>query len=120
VVSSSVVPIIAMVVKKVKGAIIIGIIGDQLDVTGKLVHPAGWGLNVPKIPAQLADTSDFGLLGHFLTAGPLSPLGSFAKIGAVWAIRLVFALMLADFFDTMGTMVAIGAEAGRSTREATR
>ena len=25
---------------------------------------------------------------------------------------LVFTLMLADFFDTMGTMVAIGAEAG--------
>ena len=28
------------------------------------------------------------------------------------ALLLVFTLMLADFFDTMGTMTAIGAEAG--------
>jgi AGZA family xanthine/uracil permease-like MFS transporter len=112
--------IIVMLVKKVKGAILIGIIGatvlailvqaiagigGQLDVTGKLVNPTGWGLNVPKIPSQLVDTPDFGLLGHF------SLLGSFGKIGAVSAILLVFTLMLADFFDTMGTMVAIGAEA---------
>jgi AGZA family xanthine/uracil permease-like MFS transporter len=52
------------------------------------------------------DIPDFGLLGQF------SLLGSFAKIGAVSVVLLVFTLMLADFFDTMGTMVAIGAEAG--------
>ncbi len=52
------------------------------------------------------DIPDFGLLGHF------SLLGSFSKIGIVSACLLIFTLMLADFFDTMGTMVAIGAEAG--------
>jgi len=113
--------IIVMLVKKVKGAILIGIvgatvlaiiveaiakIGGQFDATGKLVNPTAWGLNVPKIPSQLVDVPDFGLLGHF------SLLGSFGKIGAVSAILLVFTLLLADFFDTMGTMVAIGAEAG--------
>jgi len=113
--------IIVMMVKKVKGAILIGIvgatvlaiiveaiakIGGQLDGTGKLVNPTGWGLNVPKIPSQIVDVPDFGLLGHF------SLLGSFGKIGAISAILLVFTLLLADFFDTMGTMVAIGAEAG--------
>jgi len=118
--------IIVMLVKKVKGAILIGIIGatvlaivvealgkigGQLDATGKLVNPTGWGLNVPKIPSQIIDIPDFGLLGHF------SLLGSFGKIGAVSAILLVFTLMLADFFDTMGTMVAIGAEAGLLDKE---
>jgi adenine/guanine/hypoxanthine permease len=118
--------IIVMLVKKVTGAILIGIIGatvlaivveaiarigGQLDDKGKLVNPTGWGLNVPKIPSQLVDTPDFGLLGHF------SVLGSFAKIGAVSAILLVFTLLLADFFDTMGTMVAIGAEAGLLDKE---
>jgi adenine/guanine/hypoxanthine permease len=113
--------IIVMMVKKVKGAILIGIVGatvlaivveaiasvgSQLDDKGKLVNPTGWGLNVPTIPRQLVDTPDFSLLGHF------SLLGSFAKIGAVSAILLVFTLLLADFFDTMGTMVAIGTEAG--------
>jgi AGZA family xanthine/uracil permease-like MFS transporter len=113
--------IIVMLVKKVKGAILMGIIGatvlavvveaighigSQTDPTGKVVNPTGWGLNVPKIPTRLADVPDFGLLGHF------SLLGSFGKIGAVTVILLVFTLLLADFFDTMGTMVAIGAEAG--------
>jgi adenine/guanine/hypoxanthine permease len=118
--------IIVMLVKKVKGAILIGIvgatvlaiiveaigkIGGQLDGTGKLVNPTGWGLNVPKIPSQIVDVPDFGLLGHF------SLLGSFGKIGAISAILLVFTLLLADFFDTMGTMVAIGAEAGLLDKE---
>lgn len=113
--------IVVMMVKRVKGAILYGIIGatvlaviveavghigPQTDATGKLVNPAGWGLNVPKLPGQLVDVPDFGLLGHF------SVLGSFSKIGVVSAVLLVFTLLLADFFDTMGTMVAIGAEAG--------
>ena len=118
--------IIVMLVKKVKGAILIGIIGatvlaivveaigkigGQLDATGKVVNPTGWGLNVPKIPSQIVDIPNFGLLGHF------SLLGSFGKIGAVSALLLVFTLLLADFFDTMGTMVAIGAEAGLLDKE---
>jgi adenine/guanine/hypoxanthine permease len=118
--------IIIMLVRKVKGAILIGIIGTtllailleavvgiggQFDKAGKLVNPTGWGLNVPTLPTQLVDVPDFGLLGHF------SLLGSFGKIGAVSAILLVFTLLLADFFDTMGTMVAIGAEAGLLDKE---
>jgi AGZA family xanthine/uracil permease-like MFS transporter len=118
--------IIVMLVKHVKGAILIGIIGAtvlaiiveaiahigaQVDQTGKLVNPTGWGLTVPKIPSNLAETPDFGLLGHF------SLLGSIGKIGIVSVILLVFTLLLADFFDTMGTMVAIGAEAGLLDKE---
>ena len=113
--------IIAMMVKRVNGAILYGIIGatvlavvvesianigGQTDQTGKVVNPAGWGLNVPAIPTSFADVPDFGLLGQF------SLLGSFSKIGIVAALLLVFTLLLADFFDTMGTMVAIGSEAG--------
>jgi AGZA family xanthine/uracil permease-like MFS transporter len=112
--------IIVMMVKRVKGAILYGIvgatvfaiileaiasIGGQTDKTGKVTNPSGWGLNVPKIPDHVVDVPDFGLLGHF------SLFGSFAKIGVIAALLLVFTLLLADFFDTMGTMVAIGAEA---------
>jgi AGZA family xanthine/uracil permease-like MFS transporter len=120
------VAIIVMMVKRVKGAILYGIIGatllamlvewafsvgGQTDQTGKLVNPQGWGLNVPKLPDNVFDIPDFGLLGHF------SLLGSFTKIGIVSAALLIFTLMLADFFDTMGTMVAIGAEAGLLDKE---
>ena len=111
---------IVMMVKKVSGAILYGIVGgtllaiavealvhpgSQTDATGKVVNPTGWGLNVPTIPSQIFAAPDFGLLGQF------NLLGSFSKIGIVAASLLVFTLMLADFFDTMGTMVAIGAEA---------
>ncbi len=113
--------IIVMLVKGVRGAILIGIIGatvlaivveavvdigSQTDATGKVVNPQGWGLGVPRLPSNVVDTPDFGLLGQF------SLLGSFSAIGFVSAVLLVFTLLLADFFDTMGTMVAIGAEAG--------
>jgi AGZA family xanthine/uracil permease-like MFS transporter len=112
--------IIVMLVRGVRGAILYGIVGatvlaiiveavgsvgSQTDATGKVVNPHGWGLNVPKLPTTWLDTPDFGLLGQF------SLLGSFTAIGVVSAVLLVFTLLLADFFDTMGTMVAIGAEA---------
>ncbi|KQU67529.1 permease [Phycicoccus sp. Root563] len=113
--------IILMMVRKVKGAILYGIvggtvlaiiveaignIGGQFDATGKFVNPAGWGLNVPTLPKTIVEVPDFSLLGNF------SILGSFSKIGVVAAVLLVFTLLLADFFDTMGTMVAVGAEGG--------
>ncbi len=113
--------IIVMMVRRVQGAILYGIIGgtvlavvieavgrvgSRTDATGKVVNPTGWGLNVPRLPGSLLDVPSFGLLGHF------SLFGSFAKIGVLSAVLLVFTLILADFFDTMGTMVAIGAEAG--------
>lgn len=112
--------IILMLVKGVRGAILYGIIGatalaivveaigkigGQRDAQGELVNPAGWGLNIPALPDKVIEIPDFGLLGDF------NLLGSFSKIGLVSAVLLVFTLLLADFFDTMGTMVAIGAEA---------
>jgi AGZA family xanthine/uracil permease-like MFS transporter len=112
--------IVVMMVRKVKGAILIGIvgatvlaviiesianIGPSFIAPGK-INPHGWGLNVPKLPDTWASTPDFGLLGHF------SLLGSWDRIGFVAAALFVFTLLLADFFDTMGTMTAIGAEAG--------
>jgi len=111
--------IVVLFVKRVRGAILIGIvgatvlavvleavldIGSRTDETGTVVNPAAWSLNVPQLPDAVVAVPDFGLLGQF------SLLGSFDRIGVVAAVLLVFTLLLADFFDTMGTMVAIGAE----------
>ncbi len=116
---------IGLMVKKVKGALLIGIglatvaaiaiesafkIGPNFIAPDK-VNPKGWGLNVPTIPSKIVATPDFGLLGHF------NLFGSFSRVTAVSAILLVFTLLLADFFDTMGTMTAIGHEAGLVDRE---
>jgi adenine/guanine/hypoxanthine permease len=111
---------IIMVVKRVKGAILLGIVGATIlaiivEAIAELgpsvtadgeVHPHAWGLNVPEIPDKVADTPDFGLLGEF------SLLGSWDRVGVIATVLFIFTLMLADFFDTMGTMTAIGAEAG--------
>jgi adenine/guanine/hypoxanthine permease len=112
---------VILMARKVKGAILIAIvtstvlaiiveavgsIGSQTDETGAVVNPGGWELNVPAIPDSIVATPDFSLLGQF------SLFGSFEKIGIVAVVLLVFSVMLADFFDTMGTMVAVGGEAG--------
>ncbi|MCE1177837.1 MAG: NCS2 family permease [Micrococcales bacterium] len=122
--------IVAMMARHVPGAILAGIcgttilaiivealfdVGGQTDATGKLVNPTGWSLNVPRLPAadSVVGVPDFGLLGHF------NLLGSFSKMGVVSAILLIFTLMIADFFDTMGTMVAVGAEGDLLDEEGT-
>src|SRR6185312_15585883 len=48
----------------------------------------------------------------FSLVGQSSLFGSIEAIGLVAVILLVFSLLLADFFDSMGTMVAVGSEAG--------
>ncbi|MEY4444764.1 MAG: hypothetical protein RL301_843, partial [Actinomycetota bacterium] len=117
--------IIALMVRKVKGALLIGIasatvlaiivenafkIGPNFVAPDK-VNPKGWGLNVPALPDKLVATPKFDLLGEF------NLLGSFSRISAISAILLVFTLLLSDFFDTVGTVTAIGHEANLIDRE---
>jgi AGZA family xanthine/uracil permease-like MFS transporter len=112
--------VIALWVKKVKGAILISIlvstvlaviieaISGQGAAAGPDATPGGWSQNVPKGPgwSNVFSTPHFDTLGHF------NLLGSFDKAGVVVTILLIFTLMLADFFDTVGTVTAIGTEAG--------
>jgi AGZA family xanthine/uracil permease-like MFS transporter len=119
--------IAVLLVRKVRGAILIGIaVATTLAVVLETVleigpsfispeesNPKGWGLNVPAVPDDVVSVPDFGLLGDF------NLLGSFDAVGTVTVVLLVFTLMLADFFDTMGTMVAIGAEADLLDAEGT-
>ncbi|MGH8776584.1 MAG: NCS2 family permease [Jiangellaceae bacterium] len=106
--------LIVLYVRRVRGAILWAIIGGTVlailveaafDIgPGGGENPKGWGLNVPALPDSVLDTPDFGLLGEF------SLLGSWEAVGILTAALFVFTLLLADFFDTMGTMVAVGAE----------
>ncbi|MEJ7756272.1 MAG: NCS2 family permease [Nocardioidaceae bacterium] len=119
---------IALYARGVPGAILIGIafttvlaviveaiadIGPTTDATGKVVNPKGWNLNVPAMPDDFFQLPDLSLLGDF------SLIGSFERAGFVTATLFIFTLLLADFFDTMGTMTAIGAEAGLNDADGT-
>ena len=63
---------------------------------------------VATIPKDLAVTPSFSTLG----LGLEDPFQAFTKLGLVTALLTIFAIMLSDFFDTMGTVTGIAAEAG--------
>ena len=111
---------VVLVARRTRGAILISIVVTTVfavvlnaivDVTAQIVpgqpyNARGWSLNVPEVPDKILSNPDFGLIGHFSLGG------SFAEVGVVSALLLVFTLMLADFFDTMGTVVGVAAEGG--------
>jgi adenine/guanine/hypoxanthine permease len=109
-----------LVVRKVKGALLIGIIattvigivveaiadiGPRFGADGA-VNDHGWALQTPKLPDNLVDKPDLSLIGNF------SLFGGFERIGVIAALLIVFSIMIADFFDTVGTVTAVGAEGG--------
>jgi len=109
-------------IRKVPGAILIAIVTATVLalVIERVLHlgaftpaagedpgnPAGWAMNVPAItgsPIQLPD---------FATLFTVDPIGGITAAGAIGASVIVFSLLLADFFDTMGTMVGVASGAG--------
>lgn len=114
--AAGLIAVIVLYARQVKGAILWTIVGTAvLAVVVETIadlgpagpdNPGGWNLNAPAVPDRFVDVPDFSLLGQF------SLLGSWEAVGVVSVVLFVFTLMLADFFDTMGTMVAVGAEGG--------
>jgi AGZA family xanthine/uracil permease-like MFS transporter len=101
---------VALMARKVKGAILISIV--TMTVVAIVINeiadidPLAWGLTVPSVPDDIVAAPDFGLVGSF------SLFGAFEQIGVITLVLLVFTLILSDFFDTMGTVVGISSEAG--------
>jgi AGZA family xanthine/uracil permease-like MFS transporter len=101
---------LVLLARRVKGALLIaivattvgGIVVNELFMAGSLwAESPGVGL----FPNEVVAAPDFALLGDF-------SFGYWAKLGALGAILAVFTLMLADFFDTVGTAVGLADEAG--------
>lgn len=96
-----------LVARRVKGSLLYGIIATTvLAIIVNEVQGGGlWDNGIATVPTDIVATPDFSLLGAF-------SFGYFAKLGALSALLAVFTLMLADFFDTMGTAIALGHEGG--------
>ncbi|GAA1415861.1 MFS transporter [Glutamicibacter uratoxydans] len=99
-----------LVVRKVKGAILIGIVVSAVvaNIFEAVFHVSdsetnGWSLVVPSMPSW--HLPDLSLIGD------VSLFGAFAKIGPTAASLLAFVILLSIFFDAMGTMVGLAAEA---------
>jgi AGZA family xanthine/uracil permease-like MFS transporter len=81
--------------RRVRGALLISII-----VTAAVAVLVG----VQAVPSELIKSPSFF---------PVTPdLGNVFTLGATAAVLTIFAIMLSDFFDTMGTVTGVAAEAG--------
>ncbi|HJE50542.1 MAG TPA: NCS2 family permease [Tessaracoccus flavescens] len=112
--------LIALYVLKVKGAMLISIVvATVIAIIVEAVkglggqapdgsNPLGWSLNVPAL--QNFTLPDLGLIGRVDMVGAFFPDGNFSITRFIALAVLVFSLLLADFFDTMGTVVAVGSE----------
>ncbi|HZK67100.1 MAG TPA: NCS2 family permease, partial [Chloroflexota bacterium] len=94
---------------RVKGALLIGILAST--VVAIVVNGlSGWTAfatpGTAVIPSSIAAMPNLSTLGQGIN------LEIFAKVGFLTAILTIFSLMLSDFFDTMGTVIGIGGEAG--------
>ncbi len=84
-------------VMKIRAALVISIIATTI-----VALVAG----VTSVPPNLTWSPNFSTLGSF-------DLGNaFTVLGPLTAILIIFAIMLTDFFDTMGTVTGVAAEAG--------
>ncbi len=85
--------------RRIRAALIISILGTTL-----IALAAG----VQAIPQSFTATPDFSTIG----LGVQDPFQVFKQLGVIAAVLTIFAIMLTDFFDTMGTVTGVAAEAG--------
>jgi AGZA family xanthine/uracil permease-like MFS transporter len=99
---------IAMMALKWKPAILLGIVFSTIFaiiLNYAMGKDVGFVPGTAVIPDQIAEWPDFSVIGAF-------DFGAFNKLGVAAAVLWIFSLMLSDFFDTMGTLVGVGGQAG--------
>lgn len=106
-----------LLVKKVKGALLITILASTvlafiveaiIQVGGRSEEsPRGWSLVVPSLDGKEWDfVPDLSLIGQFSIVGPFTHGPAIVTV-----LLVIFSLFIVDFFDTLGTMTAVGEEA---------
>ena len=101
---------LALLARKVKAALLIGIVTTTIiGVAAHYMFQADTTAAVPGVqgalPTELQGPS-FATIGAGVNFQVFNLLGVFA------ASLVIFSLMLSDFFDTMGTVIGVGEQAG--------
>jgi adenine/guanine/hypoxanthine permease len=97
-----------LVARRMRGGLLIGILATTVfavalnEIWGDKTI---WTNGIAQIPDKLASAPAFDLVGKF-------NFGVFGAIGTATALAAILAVMLSDFFDTMGTVVGLAEEAG--------
>ena len=96
-----------LVTRKMRGGLLVGILATTVFA---IIVNQGFGDSsvfdpgIAVIPDEIVSTPDFGLLGNV-------SFGVFDVLGLATAAAAILAVMLSDFFDTMGTVVGLADEA---------
>ncbi|HEY8601811.1 MAG TPA: NCS2 family permease [Thermomicrobiales bacterium] len=113
---------VVLMARGVRGALLWGVLGttafaiianaangNRLWLVPDTANPGQFIDNgIAELPTRIFATPDFSTLG-------MVSFGFFGKLGALSAVLIVFAILLADFFDTLGTLVGVGGQAGYLT-----
>ncbi len=101
---------IVLLTRKIRGAFVLGIFAATVVavIANQFTHVWGRGVTAD-IPERVFATPDFSLVGE------VDVLGVFDAVPVVTAMALIAALMLADFFDTLGTVVGVTTLSGDMT-----
>jgi AGZA family xanthine/uracil permease-like MFS transporter len=98
-----------LMARRTRGALLLGIVATTAIAIALNGALAGWqGFSTPgaaQIPASIVQWPDFSTFGRM-------DFGLFAKLGVLTTVLVVFSVMLSDFFDTMGTIIGVGAQGG--------
>jgi adenine/guanine/hypoxanthine permease len=106
---------VVLVARGVRAGILLGVVATTIIaiVVEAIVavgpsngtNPKGWNLGYPGLPDQIVSLPDLSLVGDV-------SLGAFTRLPALAVTLLVFTLVLANFFDAMGSMTGLGRQAG--------
>jgi AGZA family xanthine/uracil permease-like MFS transporter len=98
-----------LLARRVRGALLLGMVATTviaIVLNGLLADwrgfPTPGAAQLPRAIVQAPDFSTFGRLDF----------GVFAQLGVLTALLAIFAIMLSDFFDTMGTIIGVGGQGG--------
>jgi adenine/guanine/hypoxanthine permease len=100
----------ALVARRVKGALVIGILGTTVlaTVINEIKDEKVFANGAATWPSKVVDTPDFSLVGDF-------SLHFVSALGFWSAVAVVLSVLLSDFFDTAGTVLGLGRRAGLVT-----
>ena len=98
-----------LVARRVRGALLLGIVGATVLAIALNGLFAGWGAfrtpGVARIPSAIVQAPSFETFGRL-------DFAFFTRLGLLTALLVTFSVMLSDFFDTMGTIIGVGGKGG--------
>ncbi len=109
---------LALMARRIRGALLISIVVATISaiIFKALWGAEGSGFTVPgsaELPTQIITDFSAGAFSTILApVGYLLSVWTNPETGFLTVALVVFTLMLSDFFDTMGTVIGVGEQAG--------